>query len=207
MILIFGRSYGYSEEYVIKIISKRGENNFKKENLSVSSSEEKISFKENTFSICFNDIYAIIEVLLNNVEFFNEKELFYIVMESLFLITKMHGISQEKDYNSIMRLLMNILKADIKLRGNQINNPKIPFVNENQSKINKFSSDFVQINSTERKKNVKENWIENKNKVSDDNEKIKNEGNSEEKNEKQAKSITDKGNNQSKNISPMQSRY
>ena len=29
----------------------------------------------------------------------------------------MHGISQEKDYNSIMKLLMNILKIDIKYRG------------------------------------------------------------------------------------------
>ena len=63
VILIFGRSYGYSEEYTIKIISKKGGgNNMKKENLSVSSSDDKISFKENTFSICFNDIYTIIEL-------------------------------------------------------------------------------------------------------------------------------------------------
>jgi hypothetical protein len=82
VILIFGRSYGYSEEYTIRIIGKKGNGNSsaKKENLSLTSSEDKISLKdkEKTFSICFTDIYNIIELLLNNVEFFNEKELFYI---------------------------------------------------------------------------------------------------------------------------------
>ena len=36
------------------------------------------------FQICFNDIYTIIELLLSNVEYFKEKELFYVLMESLF---------------------------------------------------------------------------------------------------------------------------
>ena len=42
VILIFGRSYGYSEEYQIKIISRKNKGADKKENVSDSSSNEKL---------------------------------------------------------------------------------------------------------------------------------------------------------------------
>jgi hypothetical protein len=47
----------------------------------------------------------------------------------------MHGISQERDYNEIMRLLMNILKADIKLQNE--NEGKGPLANARSPKSGK----------------------------------------------------------------------